>query len=297
MHMNLSKIILAVIIAFFLLDNTLGFMLQELSKKSSFRYAKLYTEPINADVVFVGNSIAVNAFHSPSFNKITGLKSFNLSFNGLTFPIINILISDYLQHNAKPKVVYIEISGLSNKPSDMLSNFKQYIPYSELFSARIKDIYPSIYYTSLASKSFAYNSEFSLRTLYYLLKDDQEWINMGSISKSSYKLLDFDTRHELLLREMTNLEINQFSDMVKTLSSQGVRVVPVMAPVIDKYYDKEEVHKYISNFERDTGSKVINLSDSVSDVEMFSDSIHTNIKGATLIMKKLILISKDLDLI
>ena len=295
--MILSKKILAIILAFFVIDNVFGYLLVEVSKRSSFRYSQLYTNPINADVVFIGNSIAVNSFYSPSFNKLTGLKSFNLSFNGLTFPIINILIDDYLQRNTKPKVIYIEISGLSSNQSDILTNFKQYIPDSELIANRIKSIYPGVYYSSLVSKSFPYNSEFFLRTMYYLIKDDQSWINMNSISESRYNMLDAAERHKLVLKDMSRIEILEFSDLVKSLSKKGVKVVPVLAPIIDKYRDKKEIDEYINNFEKNTGTRVVDLSDSDLDIEMFADSIHTNKKGAEIVINKLILISKSFNLI
>ena len=286
--MSLFKKILLILGLCLLIDRTLGFIFYGISKHSSFRFSELYTGSINADVLFVGNSIAVNAFHAPTFNKKTDMTAFNLSFNGLTFPLTEILITDYLENNEKPQVIFIEISGLSNVPSDLLANFKQFMSNSELLSARLKKIHPPVYYASLVSKTFSYNSEFFLRTVYYLFKDDQAWINKNFIPESTYSSLTVETRHELLLRPMSSLEIDQFRNLASSMASKGIIIVPVMAPIIDKYYDAYEVNSYVQNFENDTGLKVLNLAGLIDDFEMFADSIHTNLKAAPLIMEHII---------
>ncbi len=284
--MILPKKLLILIISFFIFDYVIGFSLLKLSTISKIRYSRLYKEEINADVVFIGNSRAINSFYTPHFDKLSGLTSINLAYNGLTLPIAKVFIGDYLQRNKLPKVIVMEVTFFE-KSYEVLPNFKQYIFDSPSLQKLMKEHYPYVYYTSLISKSYTYNSEYFLRTLYYINKTDQDWINRYTISKEYYESIKTIKRLELI-NKPDDISMIILRRIIEECNDKGVKVVLVLSPIIDKCRNESDIDKYISFIENRSGLKIIDLSDLLDDINMFADTIHTNEQGAFLIAEKLI---------
>lgn len=283
--MALVKKLIILIFIFFFVDFLISLPLSEFSKNSKIRYSRLYNESINADVIFIGNSRGVNAFYSPYFDRFTGLTSINFSYNGLTIPVIKILLDDYLLRNSTPKLLFIEITCLSNT-YEILPNFKQYMGSSSPIKNSIKQHYPKIFYASLFSRSFRYNSEYFLRTLYYLKKDDQSWINRYHIKKDYYDKMK-PGKNSKIFREINFDALKIFALMVDEYRKKGIVIIPVVAPILDKSRNETSIKNYISNISTNAKIDIVDLSDAISDISMFADTIHTNEKGAILIVNKL----------
>ena len=72
---KISIFLLCAVGSVVLLDLAIGWIANGVASKSGFRFARLYVaSPINADVVVVGNSRAVNSFYAPSQTCICRLK-------------------------------------------------------------------------------------------------------------------------------------------------------------------------------------------------------------------------------
>ena len=283
--MTLIKKLFILICVFFIIDYIVGLSLLQLSKISQIRYSRLYYETMNADVLFVGNSRAINSFYPPYFEKLSNLKSFNLSYNGLTLPLVKLFIDDYLTRNQPPKMIFIEVTCITDG-YESLPNFKQYMFESSSLKQMLKEYYPEIYFTCKISKSYLFNSEYFLRTLYYLKKQDQLWINRYTIKEDFYNNINIkDNAYKLALIEKSMMDI--FIKMIITYKKQGITLIPVLAPILDKCRDEESINTFINDFENKTQLKIVNLSNAINDISMFADTIHTNDHGAYLIAKKL----------
>jgi hypothetical protein len=279
--MVLIKRLLALVFGFIFLDLLISIPLSELSNASLIRYSRLYNERIDADIVFAGNSRGVNSFYAPYFNEVTGLDSINLSYNGISIPLVKVFIDDYLERNDAPKVIFIETTCL-NTSYKALPNFKQYIDNSVSIRNMTKEHFPSIFYSNLISKSFKFNSEYFLRTLYYLQKDDQTWINRYSISLDLYANLEpVDDFYMVQLVDSDSMNI--LKSMVVDYRNKGITVILVLAPIIDKYRNRENINSYLTDIKVQSDLDVVDLSDALSNIEMFADTVHTNEKGAHII--------------
>jgi len=285
--MNLIKKILIIITAFFIFDSVISTALLKLSKISQIRYSRLYYEKINADILFIGNSRAINTFYSPYFDKLSNTKSINLSYNGLTLPLINVFVNDYLNRNKAPKIIFIEVTCITDGYFGF-PNFKQYMFDSPMIKKIIKEYYPKIYYTSIISKLYLFNSEYFLRTLYYLKKQDQNWINRYKIKEEFYNNLLKTNENIFLLKTIEESLMKMFIELITVCRQKGITIIPVLAPILDRCRNENNIDNYISDFEKRTKLKIINLSRAIDDISMFSDTVHTNDRGAYLIAKKLI---------
>jgi hypothetical protein len=284
--MTLVKKILTLIVCFIIIDMLISTLLSNLSDSSSIRYSRLYNENINADILFAGNSRGINSFYVPYFNEKTGLKSFNLSYNGLSIPLVKVFIDDYLELNNAPKIIFLEVTCL-NMSLAALPNFKQYFDNSSSLRDLIKESIPEFFYLNFITKSYKFNSEFFLRSLYYLTQDDQKWINRYTIKKEYYESLErvdkFYMVHDV---DIEALQI--FKSMVDEYHKKGITVIPVLAPIIDKYRNEEDIDKYLNDIKLYTNLEVVDLSNAITDINMFADAVHTNVQGANLIVDSLI---------
>ncbi len=277
--MKLLKMLVFLLISFIGMDYGVGALLHTLSTKSQIRFSKLYYGTNNADLVILGNSRAVNSFYAPYLESTYKLKTLNLAYNGLSMPIIKVLLDDYLKSNMAPRYVAIEVTSLESSYK-VLPNLKQYMIDSPSIKGLVRTHYPDIYNASLLSRAFIYNSEYFLRTLYYLRKSDQSWINRYAITKELYEQLSTSSHKIALFDKLDEDSITALNEIIHVCDAYNIEVILILAPVIDKVRDKVVINNYIARIENSTGLEVVNLSGAINDIDMFADSIHTNEKGA-----------------
>ncbi|MCD4817861.1 MAG: hypothetical protein K8S23_04140 [Candidatus Cloacimonetes bacterium] len=286
--MNLFKRILFLILIFFVLDFLISTTLLKLVEASKIRFSRLYHEKIDSEIIFIGNSRAINSFYSPYFDEISNLKSINLAYNGVSISLVKVFLEDYLERNDPPIIIVIEVTCIKEDNSG-LPNFRQYIPYSKELRKIVKEHYPKVYYTSHISKSYYYNSEYFLRTLYYLKKNDQSWINRYTINQNYYNSLKVDDSFTMVDKIDKN-SMQLFKAIVKNCNERGITIIPVLAPIIDKYRNDTKINNYIADFESKSQMKLVDFSKEINDINMFADEIHTNDKGANILANKLLVL-------
>jgi len=282
--MGLLKNLLKLIIIFLIIDSIISFALLELSKISKIRYSRIYYEKINADVIFIGNSRGRNSFNAPYFEKLSGKKSINFSYNALPISLAKIFLDDYLELNQSPEIIFIEVHCIAEGYYGLL-NFKQYMLSSDSLKKMVKKNYPKHYYASLISKSYLFNSEYFIRTLYHITKNDQSWTNRFRIDNEYYNNLK--NEDVFLFNKVDESSMKIFIEMIQKYKKQGITIIPVFAPIIDKCSNEDNIKNYIADFESRTKLKILNYSKAVNDISMFADILHTNDKGAVYITKKI----------
>lgn len=280
--MTFIKKVAFLLLAFVCLDFGVAAVLQALSNESQIRYSRLYQGGNDADLVILGNSRAVNSFYAPYLQAIYGFGVFNLAYNGMSMPVTNIILEDYLSRNKAPKNVAIEVTALESG-YDVLPNLRQYMSESDLISQHLKESFKDIYVSSWLSRSYRYNSEYFLRTLYYLGKSDQDWINRYSISNELYNQLTESKRSLTLFNKIDDASLEALNGIINRCKQANIRVYLLLAPVLDVVRDEGEVNAYIKRIEVSTGLKVYDMSAAIKDPGYFADSIHTNDGGAKVI--------------
>ena len=172
--------VIVIACAFFALDRASGFFLQHLVKESGLRFSKLYQGGQNADVIVLGNSRAVNAFFVPELEKQMDHSVFHLGYNGMSTEICEAIFLDYLDYNETPDLVILEITNLSVS-NDLLKTLKLYAGVSDRIRILTERDNPKLNMACSIANLYRYNCELFLRSLYYIGKTDQAWINPGEI--------------------------------------------------------------------------------------------------------------------
>lgn len=273
------KKIIFVVIAFFALDYLISDNLHKISSASNIRYSRLFHQSIHADVIFIGNSRAVNTFYTPYIEKQFSFQAINLAYNGLSAPLMELFINEYLQRNEAPDMIVLEVTALNND-YDVLKNFKQYTFDSKALMLLLNKHNPEIYYASRLAKTFAYNSEYFLRTLYYLNRSDQDWINRYQIEPDFYEKIQPSDKKLDILEFVDKQSMDSLQRIINLCRQNNIKLKLVLAPILDKMRSKNDIDAYLKNIENRSHVDVTDLSAVVNEISYFADTIHSNEKGA-----------------
>ena len=153
-------------------DRSIGLILHNVLKKSQNRFSELYYREINADILFIGNSRCVNAIHKHYIEENSDYVLHNLSFNGMSMNLAKVIIEDYFIRNTPPKHLFIEITNINDSDALCLS-LKPYLNESLNLGNIFKNYSYNSYIFSNISHLYRYNSDFFIRSLFYLNKSDQ----------------------------------------------------------------------------------------------------------------------------
>jgi hypothetical protein len=278
------KTLVLFLLIFFVGQWVITISFDSITSKSSFRFSKLYSKStkMNNTILCVGNSRGVNSFYTPYINKEYSTKSFNLSFNGMHMPMVDLFLEDYLKNHQSPKTVFIEVSNIFNSNSKI--NYSTFNLYSNKSKRLAKEIKVTDYKTYLISSIFPlyrFNSELFYRSLIYLGKSDQNWINRYNISK----ILEADIlKTKPFNLEINNSDLNILKQTIKMLKKNGINVILFVAPYHPNYLLKiMNLKSMIVIIENATDVPVQDISGYLTKTEYFADRVHTNESGARLI--------------
>lgn len=290
--MKLLKTIVLFLLIFFVGQWIIEISLDSINSKSSFRFSKLYSKSakMNNNILCIGNSRGVNSFYTPHIDNEYSTKSFNLSYNGMNMPTIGLLLEDYLKNHQSPETVFIEVSTVfnSNTKTDY-SAFNLYANKSKRLAKGVKTNNFRTYLISSIFPIYRFNSELFYRSLYYIGKSDQDWINRYNISK----VLEADILNTPLFNlKINTTDLNILKQTVERLKENGINVILFVAPYHPDYLLKiKNLKSMIVIIEKATDVPVQDISGYLTRSEYFADKTHTNDKGAILITDTLIKIT------
>ena len=271
--------LIALLSCIFLGDRLIAWGFKEIMFKSQFRYSKMYKGGIDADILIIGNSRGVNSFFQPEMEKVLKKEVINMSYNGLRMDVARVLIEDYIRLNKAPEIIVLEASVLTKAYPELIKEFKPYAkPENALFS-KLKELYPKEALFSRVSHVFSLNSELYFRSLFYLNKSDQEWINNGIISKEEIAAIrDYGG---------TGFEINDqlLKDIIfinNLCKEKGVQLKLILSPYLPAYIPKivnledwkREINLSLNDLE------IIDHSSIVNGNQNFADWVHLNKEGS-----------------
>jgi hypothetical protein len=280
---NVINMLLVILLAF-AGDRLASAFLSDVNLKSHFRYSRIYNGTGQSDVLLIGNSRG-HAFYQPAIQELTGMTTLNLSYNALPISIASALVQDYYDLYRAPKKIVIEVSMLNKTEDNVVNAFKVY----RNNSARIKDVVrensPKTNGACVLSNLYSYNTEVFHRSLYYMSKNDDDWIltkkiNAGLIADAkNIEPMEF------------NISADRFADLkelIQRAKENNTQVSLIVAPYYPAYRKNiSNLKSFISSIEKETGLKVSDYSGYVTDDQYFSDYLHLNKKGSIELMKKL----------
>jgi hypothetical protein len=314
--MKKSIWIFAVLAITFLGDRAIGYVMQQQAANSQFRYARLYDNRAEANILLVGNSRGL-IFYQPYIEEVTKSETFNLSYNGMPIDLMNVLVQDYFDLYPAPKKMVVDITMCDRLNDQLMSGFKMYAPYSKRLSKLLKEKSETAYNGGQFSHLFRYNSEIYQRNLFYQNKSDEDWLLDRVISdnmvESSADLedytIDFQPTMEVKVAK-TSLEyltnqivgtskdnteakpeyvINQLVEMVKYAQSKGTDVELVINPYFPAFANKivniQDLKKAV---EAKTGLPVNDYSLAIRETAGFGDYQHLNKTGARAFIDKML---------
>jgi len=260
-------------------------VLQHIIDESQFRFSKLYKsgEVMDYDMISIGNSRTLNSFYTPYVNDNYDVSAYNLAYNGMTMRLTEAILDDYLQLLETPDFVIVEISHVfSEHDNNEASNYNIYSNRSENIRDLIGIEDPKLSNVTKCFPLFRYNNEILYRSLFYLNKSDQTWINRYSITE--------DYVHQISEMKDVELAINDkhakaLVSIKKLIHDYGAKAVFFLAPYHPVYVDKiNNIDQATAEIEILLKSPLIDLSRMMSiPTEGYADKIHTNHIGATYI--------------
>lgn len=265
-------------------DRLAGHFLQNQVDKAQFRYSRMFRGEAKADILLVGNSRGLT-FYQPYIEEITGLKTFNLSYNGLPMDVAKALVQDYLERYPAPKCMVIDITACDRVNDELLTGFLSYSVHSQRLDTLIRAKQPKMWYGSKVSWLTKFNNEIFQRALAHRNKTDEDWMLDRVISNK----LAADVRQNKYPLDVHDYLIKQLTEMVAAAREKGVPVKLVISPYFpDFVVTNLDVLK--TRVETATGLTVGDYRGALSDPTLFGDFMHPNRRGS---MQYLDLLKRD----
>jgi hypothetical protein len=271
--------ILIIFLTFLLAQYFIYFFINRfLTNKSNFRITRYFNNQKHKYFV-LGNSRGVNSVNESYAKKSLNIDLINLSFNGMPFENIYSLYQDINTSNNN-SIIFIEVSCLSNNDID-----NSYVYYSNQ-SPYISKLYPDLKYYILPLLKF--NNELFLRNIYYLFKNDDDWINRNTINKSLINSISVSEKN-IIINNYNILTAN--IKKIKLISNKNNnKIIFFLAPYYPKYLTTLTDYNKLCNYfnEINNNYTFIDLNKVKLSDEQFADRIHTNYNGSYILTKTLI---------
>jgi hypothetical protein len=293
--------IFAFLLLAFLGDRLGGFILKHITQSSQFRYSRLYYGNEDEDILFVGNSRGLT-FFQPEVERITGMTTMNLSYNGMPADLAKTLVMDYLDKHKAPKIMIVDVT-LCDRENEVLKNgFNFYAPQSQRLTDLIKsnvsthrpkptevkvdtlDMYAGkkVFYGGLVSQLYRYNSEIFQRVLYHKNKTDKDWLIDRVIGEKS--ATDIEGMKSYPVRMFPHM-VAHLKEMIDYAKGKGIEVRLVINPYLPAFAELPDMRDSfilpLKNFvEAQTGMTIKDYSTALTERDDIGDYQHANKKGS-----------------
>lgn len=282
------KWIVTFIVVLLMADRAGGLALQALLKRSHFRFVDLYEGRIDAKVLGMGDSRGVNMiFAGPPFSG-AGIEGYNLSFNGMSPLLAEVLFLDYLDRSSAPDLVLINVTLADKAPLNvsMVREYKYYLPYSRRLANLMQADSPGAYAGTRFSHLFRYNSRQFLRALYYLGRSDQNWGNGQQIGG---RLMDEIDNMDPVEMTANAESLAAIRNIIAAAKARDIPVRLVLMPFYQPYLEKiTNLATWKMGIEAELALKIWDFSSAVEGDSLFANSIHVNLRGRERLALKMI---------
>jgi len=269
-------------------DRSLSYALDQVVTHSQFRFSRVYHGGLDADVLVVGDSRAVHSIFAPELGKRLCRPVFNMGFNGMSTEIAEALVRDYLDRNAPPKAVLIEVSNVT-RDNALLSEMRLYAEPGSHMAALLERDEPRTRLWLTLSHLYAFDDELMLRAAYNLRRSDQDWVLAEGAGMSPQVIAKLSPgRYPPLVARPANVAALQ--RLVRDLGERGIAVIPFIAPYHPVY---ETLVPHLDRFVRQlqaeigTGTGIVDLSRALTENDDFADVVHVNLRGSLAVTDRL----------
>jgi len=269
----------------FIGDRLGGFLLQQVTASSQFRYSRLYQGKAQADILLLGNSRGLGLYQ-PYVEEFTGKTTFNLSYNGLPADAARVLVQDYLERYQPPELLLIDITLCDRRNPQLLAGFNLYVPYSKRIADVLAEQVPKSYHGGNVSHLYRYNSEIFQRTLFHFSKTDEEWLIDRTITP---ELADSVQNQAVYDIELHPYLLKNLAELVQIAQESDVQVALVISPYFLPYAERmQSLLPLKKAVEELTELPVHDYSQALPKTDYFGDYQHVNKKGSRAYLQLLV---------
>lgn len=268
-------------------------VLDYIMSHSQFRFSKLYNNRVELDhdVLCIGNSRTLNSLYTPYMHEKYNIDAYNISFNGMSVHVAEAMVREYYELHKNPKTVIAEVSNIFIEDnSNEAANFNIYSNRSKNIKRLINESDPLLSAITKAFPLYRYNNELLFRSLFYIKKSDQTWINRYSIPDDYAIEINQLPEEQLVINP---IHVESLLSLKKVIEENGSQPIFFLAPYYPSYVGKlNNIDEVLVELEQLLEIKVIDLS--VMDIpsEGYADKIHTNHIGAPYIVDTLVQLIK-----
>lgn len=283
--------LLIISLGFLAVDRSLSLGLETLVTQSDFRLSVAYRGGHQTEILALGNSRAVNAFYAPALRKKLDKKVFHLGYNGMSMVVAEVVLSDYLAHNSPPKMLLLEVSNLGVK-NELLKGLSPYLGRSDRLQSLLDQQMPFLAKVLQVSHLYRFNNELFLRAGYYLNRNDQEWINQGTLTQAQVDKLPkrVETAGDNPY-PTSGAGFLALTSIQKQCREKDIRLVLIASPYLPAHLARWPSHgEWLQKLQTRLGpeSVVHDYTHSLDEVSDFADAIHINKRGSLKLLDKMI---------
>ncbi|MGH7131591.1 MAG: hypothetical protein ACREJO_06565 [Phycisphaerales bacterium] len=274
--------------AVFAVDRLVGLAFSQVVLRSQYRYSRLYRGDIDADIVIVGSSRGLHSLYAPEMTQRLGVPVYNLSANSLGMDALACIVGDYLDRNRAPKAIIVEITAATGNPGESITAFQPYFGESQRFQTAFHTYQPDRYWACRACHSFRYNGNAIEKCLLYLRRSDQDWISPAARIIPPEILARRAITGEITIAPA---EARAWAEIVAAAKAKSVTLIPIIAPYVPGAFGDRDIRaEFVRQLEADApdAPPILDYSRAVTIDDAFSDRVHTNAKGAGLLLDVMI---------
>ncbi|MCD4829913.1 MAG: hypothetical protein K8R90_10835 [Candidatus Cloacimonetes bacterium] len=281
---RLIVILLVLLLVFFAGDRIISLGLHRMFYGSEFRFARLYRGGMTNEVIIMGNSRG-KAYYTPYMEEKLGVSCFNLAYDAVDTKIAGILFADYLDHNAAPRLLIIEMKCLQGENKAHEGSMKVFIGSSERFSDFLRAKSFKEWVLCKMVHIYRYNSEFFLRAQIMSSRQaDQSWVNSALITQAI--LDDISQGRRIQNPPPPRERYEELAEILRTASEHGVAVRLVLNPYLPQYVAGSTLLPYETYLRDYTGisEHVWDYRLAITDSSLFADGRHINVNGSRVLI-------------
>ena len=264
-------------------DRVIADFLERIILESQTRFSTVYRGGRERSVLVLGNSRGVNAIYAPATQDIIGIPVLNLSYNGMSMELAEALLADYLDRNARPRLIVLEITNLGDR-SDLVNDLRVYCKFSNRLEKVLEKEAPKSAIMGRMSRLYNLNGEIFLRSLYYFKRSDQMWINRYRIAPSLLENISRKPTEEL---QFISNNTKSLSRILQLMREKRIPTRLLISPYLPAYAERiPNLREWINRGQQLVGPdfQIWDYSNAIQEVPGFADRVHMNEYGSRLLL-------------
>ncbi|MFI5314531.1 MAG: hypothetical protein ACHQ6T_02440 [Myxococcota bacterium] len=258
-------------------DRALAALLGRALPHSHFRFSLAARGGLPPNVLVLGDSRAVNGLYAPELARHVAVPVLNLGYNGMSTAVAEALLRDYLERNAAPRVLVLEVTNVQ-QDDRLLDGLMCYWSTGPALGALAEARSPVNRRAAGILHLYAYNGEVPLRALFYARRSDQDWINRYRISDALLAEVRAQPDFELGARPENLAALGRIAALAR---ARGIALRLLVAPYLPEYLaHARNWDDWIARVRAAAGgARIWDYSRAVSDPAQFADRLHLNDRG------------------